>query len=135
MRVAATSSCRAPAPAHPWRLQQMIEAHGGFTVRLRTGERVRSGISVVTRPSQSLTFSRNRWCDGDVRDWLTTVATEPAWRSAYIGGWLDPRSDIVWLDVVRVIPPPLRRVACVLGRVMQQHCVFDLGRGETVVLR
>ncbi|MGI8762431.1 MAG: hypothetical protein ACR2LO_00295 [Ilumatobacteraceae bacterium] len=116
-------------------MQQMIEAHGGFTVRLRTGEPVRSGISVVTRPSQSLTFLRNRWCDADVRDWLMTVATGPAWRSVYIGGWLDPRSDMVWLDVVRVVPPPLRRVACVLGRVMQQHCVFDLGRRETVVLR
>jgi hypothetical protein len=117
------------------RLRDLIDVHGGFTVRLRTGRAVPSGISVAMRSSQSFTFGRDRWCDADVAEWLAQIDRCPAWRRRSIGGWLDTRSQTVWLDVVRVLPSSLRRPACLLGKAMRQHCVFDLGRRETLVLR
>ena len=39
-----------------------------------------------------------------------------------------------WFDLVRVLSAPLRRVACAIGRINRQHCVFDLGRRETLVV-
>jgi hypothetical protein len=122
-------------PAASRRLQQLIDSHGGFTLRLRTGALVPSGISIATRPSRSLTFPRTSWSDEQVTSWLAEAAGEPSWRCASIGGWLDPRSQMVWLDVVRVVPAAFRLPACLVGRMMRQHCVFDLGRCETVVLR
>lgn len=67
-------------------------------------------------------------------DWLEARARDHRWRSPRIGGWLDVRSDDVWLDLVRVVSPAWRRVACLVARTFQQHCVFDLGRRELVVL-
>ncbi|MCU1360994.1 MAG: hypothetical protein JWN99_2283, partial [Ilumatobacteraceae bacterium] len=38
------------------------------------------------------------------------------------------------LDRVRVVPAPLRSVAVMLGRAANQHCVFDLGSRQTVLV-
>lgn len=116
-------------------LRHLIVSEGGFTVRHDDGHRVEHGISVCTRPSRSFAFVLSHWNDGAVDRWLADRAREYGWRSRCIGGWLDPRSDTVWLDVVRIVPAELGPVACLVGRALQQHCVFDLGRGETVALR
>lgn len=110
-------------------LRRMIAADGGFTVDRRTGRPARDGISLCTRPSQSMTFSWAEWNDASVDSWVG------AGRSALIGGWRDPASDDVWLDVVRIVPSRLRPAACLVGRALGQHCLFDLGRRETVSLR
>jgi hypothetical protein len=117
------------------RLRDLIDSNGGFTVRLRTGRPIAAGISVATSPSRSLTFDRDRWCDAQVAEWLTQVDRRAAGRDRAIGGWLDTRSQTVWLDVVRIVPSALRWPARLLGRAARQHCVFDLGRRETLVLR
>lgn len=119
----------------PHVLRTMIEADGGFTVDFADGRPVAHGISVCARPSTSLAFPLRHWDDWIVNGWLAERQAESRWRSRYIGGWLDPRSDTVWLDVVRVVSPKMGPVACLLGRAMQQHCVFDLGRRQTVSLR
>ncbi len=69
-----------------------------------------------------------------VDEWVLSVAAQPIWRSSAIGGWVDPFGT-VWLDEVRVVPAPLRALAMLLGRASNQHCVFDLGRRETLVVR
>ncbi|MCU1397707.1 MAG: hypothetical protein JWN62_816 [Acidimicrobiales bacterium] len=117
------------------RLRHLVVDEGGFTVRHMDGEPVEHGISVCTRPSRSFAFTLCHWNDGAVDRWLRDRSREYGWRSRCIGGWLDPVSDTVWLDVVRIVPPGLSMVACLMGRAMQQHCVFDLARGETVRLR
>ncbi len=112
----------------------MLDNQGGFTIRARSGEPIASGISVGTRPSRAVSFAREEWSDLVVDQWVKTATTQPLWRSSSIGGWLDPSSGTVWLDMVRVVPAPLRPFAVLLGRLSNQHCVFDLGRGRTVVL-
>ena len=119
---------------HPHRLRELLDNHGGFTVRIRSGEPIASGISVGTRPSRSVSFAREEWSDLLVDQWVMAAATQSLWCSSSIGGWIDPSSGTVWLDVVRVVPAPFRAFAVLLGRLSNQHCVFDLGQGRTVVV-
>lgn len=116
-------------------LRSLIERDGGFTLGCLDGLVPSSGISVCTRPSRSFAFAWRDWDDVAVDRWLTERSGEFGRRSRCLGGWLDPRSGLVWLDVVRVVPQRLGAAACLMGIALQQHCVFDLGRGETVVLR
>ncbi len=82
-----------------------------------------------------MSFLREQWCDHNVNEWLQQVGRLPKWRTTCIGGWLDPRSGAVNLDVVTIVPQPLRWVAIATGKVLGQHCVFDLTNQQTMVLR
>jgi len=121
--------------SHPHRLHELLDRNGGFTVRVRTGRAVASGISVCTRPSRSISFARDQWSDHIVDQWVMTAAAQPAWRPTAIGGWVDPASGTIWLDLVRVVPAPLRTLATLIGRASKQRCVFDLGRRQTLLVR
>ncbi len=114
-------------------LRRLIDCDGGFTVDLRSGRAVGHGISVCSRPWRSLHFRRAVWSDAIVEAWLADIGVDGR-RTRYVGGWLDTRSDHVWLDLVRVVPPTLRSVARVAARALGQHCVFDLGRQELVLV-
>jgi hypothetical protein len=114
-------------------LRRLIERDGGFTLDLPTGRRVSDGISVCSRPWRSLRFRRDAWDDDLVEGWLATINVTGR-RTRHVGGWLDPRSDHVWLDLVRVVPPTMRPVACAVARLFKQRCVFDLGRRELVTV-
>jgi hypothetical protein len=113
------------------RLRRLIEQDGGFTLDLSTGRRVLHGISVCSRPWRSLRFRREAWDDALVDRWLATISVEGR-RTRHVGGWVDPRSDHVWLDLVRVVPPRMRPVACTVARLYGERGVFDLGRRELV---
>ena len=122
------------AVVSPHGLRRMIDVDGGFTVDLRSGRPVERGISLCSRPSRSLRFPRESWNDRMVEAWLVSNVEIGFGRARHVGGWLDPRSDHVWLDLVRVVSPALRPIACVVARALRQHCVFDLGRRELVVV-
>ena len=115
-------------------LRRLIETDGGFTLALRTGRPVHRGVSVCVRPSRSLSFAWDDWSDDHVGAWLIARAGERNHRALHIGGWLDPLSNRVWLDLVGVLAPPLRRAACVIARALDQHGVYDLGRRELVIV-
>jgi hypothetical protein len=115
-------------------LLDRLDVDGGFTVRRRTGMPVVSGISVAIRPKRSRSFPRASWSDALVQEWLSDDKLGSAWYSPYVGGWIDPASETVFLDVVVIIPTFLRRIACWLGRVTGQRFLYDLCHAETVVL-
>ena len=114
-------------------LRRLIDGDGGFTVDLRSGRTVGHGISVCSRPWRSLHFRREVWSDAIVEAWLADIDVDGR-RTRHVGGWLDTRSDHVWLDLVRVVPPRLRPVARVAARALGQHCLFDLGRQELLLV-
>ncbi len=114
-------------------LRRLIDHEGGFTLDLPTGRRVSQGISVCSRPWRSLQFRREAWDDDLVEEWLATINVRGR-RTRHVGGWLDQRSGHVWLDLVRVVPPTMRPVACGVARLLRQRCVFDLGRRELVTV-
>jgi hypothetical protein len=131
-----SSSVILDAPiADPTVLRALVDSEGGFTVRRRTGRMKSSGFSVALRPHRSVSFMRSDWSDDLVGQWLVSTQHGRTWYSPYVGGWVDPSSDTVFLDVVVVVPGPLRRVACWLGRITGQRFLFDLCHSETVRLR
>jgi hypothetical protein len=116
------------------RLLASIESSGGFTIRRRTGAFREHGVCVATRPHAELSFHRSEWTNEMVDGWIAALANEPRWRASHIGGWEDPMSGQVVLDVVRVIPCRLKRLAFVIGRLTKQDYAFNLSDQEVMVL-
>lgn len=94
----------------------------------------RQGLSICAHRGSSVLFPRHEWSDVTVADWARRCAARPRWRRSFIGGWHDPRSGHVWLDLVHVVSPRLRPGACLIGRALRQRSLFDIGRGELVML-
>jgi hypothetical protein len=116
------------------RLHALIQVEGGFTLRRREGVPVDSGISVAAHPAGTLSFDRSQWCDQRVAAWLTDVENRPGFLGTHIGGWQDPESGRIHLDIVVIMPGFLRWAARAAGRFFGQHCIYDLGRKETLLL-
>ena len=118
----------------PQRLRGLLDADGGFTLDPRTACPVQRGMSVCMDPGRSTSFPRWAWDESHVLGWLQAHAGELQRRGRYLGGWVDPEHDRVWLDVVRVLPSTTRPLAELIGRWHRQHCLFDLGEGRLVPL-
>ena len=117
----------------PRHLRALIDLRGGFTVDPRSGTAVRRGVSVCLDPDLSMSFERSAWHDDTISAWLAIRTGSLGRGGRFLGGWLDRRTDRVWLDVVRVLPGPARPLAVALARRRGQHCVYDLGRRQLVV--
>lgn len=114
---------------HPSGLRDRLARHGGFTVGVPDGDPLTSGMSVAVAPHLAVSFPFHQWCDRRVEQWLGRVLKV---RPAALGGWIDERTGMVHLDVVQVVTN--RRMAALLGRATQQHCMFDLDRRVLVGL-
>jgi hypothetical protein len=115
-------------------LRESIDAAGGFTVRRRDGRFRAHGVCVATRPHIELSFARADWDDVVVDAWLASFSDARRWRASHFGGWIDPDTGAVVLDVVRVIPCRLKRLAVVVGRLTKQEFAFDLSTQRLMVL-
>ncbi len=82
-------------------------------------------------PQWSVSFDRSSWRDDVVAGWLDARGFALR-RGRFVGGWLDPLDDCVWLDVVRVVPRVAAPGAVALARHRGQHYVYDLRRGRVV---
>ena len=114
------------------RLRRALESAGGFTLHHRTGEHARHGLSVCADPHATLSFPLRDWDDREVAAWFRTWAEHLTGSELHLGGWLDPATEWVSLDVVRVYPANQRREAVGLAREHRQKAVFDLGRGRVM---
>jgi hypothetical protein len=128
------SSFAVAEPITAERLRAAINTSGGFTVRRRNGAFRAHGVCVATRPHVELSFSSGEWNDDVIEQWLAALATEPRWRASHIGGWKDPATGNVVLDVVRVIPCRLKRLAFIVGRITKQDYAFNLSDHEVMLL-
>jgi hypothetical protein len=125
---------KALIPITAERLLASIESSGGFTIRRRTGTFREHGVCVATRPHAELTFHLSDWTNEMIDEWIVSLAKEPRWRASHIGGWVDPISGQVVLDVVRVIPCRLKRLAFVIGRITKQDYAFNLSEHKVMSL-
>jgi hypothetical protein len=116
------------------RLRRFLEHAGGFTLHHRTGVPARHGVSVCADPSATLAFPMHDWDDDRVDSWVRTSTARLDGSDLHLGGWLDPATDLVWLDIVRVFPSHRHRDALRAGRSAQQKAVFDLGEGRVLAL-
>ena len=110
-------------------LRHFLESAGGFTLHRRTGQPVRTGVSVCADPDASLSFPLGDWDDDRVGTWFRSCLERLRGSDLHLGGWLDPTTGWVCLDVVRVYPPHRRREALRLGRAHRQKAAFDLSQG------
>jgi len=115
-------------------LRRFVESAGGFTLHHRTGEPARAGVSVCATPEASLSFPLSAWDDAEVAAWFHTWAARIRGSDLHLGGWLDPVTQWVSLDVVRVYPPHRRHDAVHQGRALHQKAVFDLGQGQALAV-
>ena len=116
-------------------LRRFLESAGGFTLHHRTGELASAGVSVCADPGATLSFPWHEWDDEQVRGWVLGCSERLRGSELHLGGWLDPDTQRVWLDVVRVYPADRRREAVDLGQVHRQKAVFDLGQGEVLAVQ
>jgi hypothetical protein len=115
-------------------LRRFVESAGGFTLHHRTGEPASAGVSVCATPEASLSFPLSAWDDAEVAAWFHTWAARIRGSDLHLGGWLDPVTQWVSLDVVRVYPAHRRDDAVRQGRALHQDAVFDLGEGQALAV-
>jgi hypothetical protein len=115
-------------------LRRLLESAGGFTVHHRTGRPAIDGVSVCAVLEAELHFPMAEWDDVRVGSWVRTWADRVRGSDLHLGGWLDPTTGHVWLDVVRVLPADRLGDAVHLGRELRQRAVFDLALDRVVGL-
>lgn len=126
-----------PAAALVALLRARLTTFGGFTVEHRRGRPARSGVAVCADPGLTLRFPWLRWDDAGVAGWVTRSRWAISRRTATglcLGGWLDPASGLVWLDVVQVVPADDAGRARALAAHHAQRAVFDLDAGRVLTL-
>ncbi len=116
------------------RLREYLERDGGFTVVLPSGRPVSGGVSVCADPDLTLRFPTTEWDTSRVARWLRQLENRIVAEALHIGGWLDPRTDHVVLDVVAVFPDDQRARALAQGRHHAQRAAFDLTNDELIPL-
>ncbi|MGZ4758840.1 MAG: hypothetical protein ACXV5S_00770 [Acidimicrobiales bacterium] len=116
------------------RLRRFLEHTGGFTLHHRTGEPARHGVCVCADPSATLAFPMREWDDARVGSWVRRSTERLRDSDLHLGGWLDPSTDVVWLDIVRIFPSHRHGEAVRAGRSLRQKAVFDLAEGRVLPL-
>lgn len=102
---------------------------GGFTVDPVTGADVTTGCAVSVDPYYERVYDRPVTGD-DLAAYLTSAQRAFTLPRRVLGGWRDPESGRVHLDVSVVVETLAE--ALVLGRSAGQLAVFDLDAGKSV---
>jgi hypothetical protein len=116
------------------KLRALLAVEGGFTVNAVTGRHARGGIAVCVHPEASAPLGPREWTDHRLSRWLRDTAPHLVRPGRYAGGWLEPATGQVCLDVVTVMPGAALRAALGAGRLAGQRSVFDLDRRRVVVI-
>lgn len=103
---------------------------GGFTVDAHTGEPLVHGYAVATYPEFSVDLPADQVNVDTLRRYLRQHAADLATAGTAFGGWHDPETSRVWLDVSTVTT--WRARAEYLAKLHNQIAIFDLDRGESI---
>lgn len=128
---------RIGSPALVELMRTLLGTDAGFTIDVRTGCPVRTGLAVCADPALTVRVPLDD-CDDDVfGSWLARIApalSPRGVRDRYVGGWHARSTGVVHLDVVRVVPVERRHLAEMIGRRHRQHAIFDLAAMTLVPL-
>ena len=116
-----------------------LSTSGGFTVHRMTGLEPKEGFSVAVDEKASLHLTPDisgPEAAAEVVTWVTkhTRKRGPSFddKSIYFGGWKDPDTGDVWLDIIQVFPPDKKGKAIQSGKDHNQIKIFDLGKMEEI---
>jgi hypothetical protein len=115
-------------------LHRLLRSSGGFTIDHGTGDPLDRGVAVCADPDRAWSFMFDEWHDDDVARWIDDQHPRLAEGDVHLGGWLQRELGTVWLELVWVLPNRLQPAAMALGRLHDQHAVFDLRRSMLVRL-
>jgi hypothetical protein len=124
-----------PSTVSAWAqsVQGLKEPDGGFTVDPATGQSVTSGIAVGGYAPSSVTPAGEFFAgDGStgiqtISDFIGANADKLSSPDYKLGGWHDPASGNVFLDVVKVFPEDQSDAAIAAGQANNEISVADLG--------
>ena len=107
----------------------LMEPDGGFSVDLKTGEHITEGYAVsIEGHERVLEFATSL----DLFDYILDNFDALHRDYRVFGGWHDPESGRVFLDVSEVYPDFDTAMRCAVER--NQIAVFDLIAGESIRL-
>lgn len=115
------------------KLASMVDAlsvgDGGFSVDPRTGEDVGAGYAVAVHPERECVLTEPV-AVGDLIGYVAQVADALALPGRVFGGWRDPETGRVYLDVSAIVTDYSDAVslACETG----QMAIFDISAGESI---
>lgn len=118
-----------PLPVHDLRDRVRVP-DGGFTVDPRTGREITDGYAVSVHEERSKDVPEPDLTPADLETYVDNNDDLFADQHNEFGGWNDPRTNRVWLDVSTVVDD--ERTAVALGRAHDQIAVFDLGHGKEI---
>ncbi len=105
------------------RLYHCLVSAGGFTLHHRTGQPIERGVAVCAAPGLGLSCPLSAWRAEEIARWLEARRADLDGGSVHLGGWIDPRTDHVWLDLVTVVPEQLGPLAMALReRTRNEPC-------------
>lgn len=121
------NAVQSPVAGLRGRLQQ---PDGGFTHDPRTGRDVTRGFVVAAFPERSRDLPLDQVTASDIESYMFDNA-DLLQRDGYVlGGWHDPDTGRVWLDVSVVTQS--RQKAIELAQQNNQIAVFDLAKFESI---
>ena len=102
---------------------------GGFTVSPVTGTRVTAGYAVSVHPEHEKIITR-RVTALDLHHYVSTARDALALPGRVFGGWRDPDTGSVYLDV-SVVTPSLPDAMALADRY-RQLAVYDFATGQSI---
>lgn len=103
---------------------------GGFTVDPHTGYAIEHGYAVAIYPAFSLEIPADQVTIGTLRSYLRQHAADLATAGTAFGGWHDPETSHVWLDVSMTTRS--RALAEAIAKIHNQIAIFDLDAGQSI---
>lgn len=103
---------------------------GGFTVDPRTGKDIKEGFAVAMFPERSREIPHKDVDREALQKYTKDNADVLSQPGNMMGGWHDPDSGTVWLDVSKVTTD--KREAIDLAKQHNQIAIFDLGSGNSI---
>lgn len=110
--------------------KRVQDPDGGFTVDPRTGKDVKEGYAVAIYPDRSKEIPHKAVNRQVIQDYAENNKDLLVQDGNMMGGWHDPDSGNVWLDVSRVTND--KREAISLAKEHNQIAIFDLGSGNSI---
>lgn len=110
--------------------EQLRKPDGGFTIDPRTGYGIEHGYAVAIFPEFSLEIDAEQVNIDTIRRYLTQHHADLETTGTAFGGWHDPATDKVWLDVSMTTRG--RAMAEEIAKIHNQIAIFDLDRGESI---